>query len=71
VPEMWSRPFRAAGRHVGAVITITIIIIIITTTTTTATTTATATGAGLVLLVPSLSSTRHPVIAASWAGIPA
>jgi hypothetical protein len=69
VPEMWSRPFRAAGRHVGAVITI---IIIITTTTTTATaTTATATAAGLVLLVPSLSSTRHPVIAASWAGIPA
>jgi hypothetical protein len=68
VPEMWSRPFRAAGRHVGAVITIIIIII---TTTTTATTTATATGAGLVLLVPSLSSTRHPVIAASWAGIPA
>jgi hypothetical protein len=60
VPEMWSRPFRAAGRHVGAVI-----IIIITTTTTT------TTAAGLVLLVPSLSSTRHPVIAASWAGIPA
>ena len=57
VPETWSRPFRAAGRHVGAVI----IIIIITA----------AAAAGLVLLVPCRSSTRHPVIAASWAGIPA